>query len=246
MKKYFTTLFLAIVMVALPITAIAAEGAPEALTPVVQKAAASEGTQITLILEEMDERTRGYVTNHMAYRAKKAAAKKKAAEAPKDIAESQIVAKVIESITPENIQTWGTALAEGIKSVCHTLNIEVNEFIKTDVGKLTAGMLIYYVVGDDVIKFTTGAKDIFFTLAGYMFCIIVVLFSFHKLHLPRKKYTYTANDRGKMIRSKDYTWEYPGDSIFSNEDKHRYIRIVSAASHVFIFLLLTLIAGVNV
>lgn len=231
MKKYFTALFLAIVMIVLPITTLAAEATP----------AETARTAVTVILEDMESTARSYVTDHLADRVKEA--NEKASKAATKITAPTVIEKVVETVTPENLQTWSQAMADGIKAVCSTLNVEVNEFIKTDVGKITAGMIVYYIVGDDLIKVAIGAKDVFFTILGYSLCTIVVLFSFVRLHLPRKKYTYTANDKGKMVKSKDFTWEQPGSSIFNSA---KSAREVSAVAHVIIFLLFTLIAGVNI
>lgn len=236
MKKYFTALFLAMVMIVLPITALAAETSVEMAR-----------TEVKVVLEDMGSTARSYVTDHLADVAKKA--KEKAAEAAtKVVVENtpSVIEKVAETVTPENLQTWSQAMADGIKAVCSTLNVEVNQFITTDVGKITAGMIVYYIVGDDLIKFAIGAKDSFFTILGYMLCTIVILFSYTRLHLPRKKYTYTANEKGKMIKSKDFTWEHPGSSVFSDEEKHGWLRVLSVGLHVFIFLLFTLIAGTNI
>ena len=46
----------------------------------------------------------------------------------------------------------GDAFAQTIKQVCQTLNVEVNAFLKSDVGKLTAAVIIYKMVGKDIIR----------------------------------------------------------------------------------------------
>jgi hypothetical protein len=58
----------------------------------------------------------------------------------------------LKDITPEKINTWSVAIANGIKETSQVLNVEVNEFIKTPVGKGTAFIIFWKVVGKDLWK----------------------------------------------------------------------------------------------
>jgi hypothetical protein len=49
-------------------------------------------------------------------------------------------------------QEMGDAFATTIKAVCQTLNVEVNAFLKSDVGKLTAAVIVYKMVGKDILR----------------------------------------------------------------------------------------------
>jgi len=58
-------------------------------------------------------------------------------------------------LDPQNVDKWmevGDAFAETIKKICQTLNVEVNTFLKSDVGKLTAVVIIYKMVGKDFLR----------------------------------------------------------------------------------------------
>jgi len=46
----------------------------------------------------------------------------------------------------------GEAFATTIESICKTLSVEVNEFLKSDVGMLTAAVIIYKMVGRDIVQ----------------------------------------------------------------------------------------------
>jgi hypothetical protein len=63
-----------------------------------------------------------------------------------------------ESLIPKSLegllewQKMGDAFASTIERICKTLRIEVNEFLKSDVGMLTAGIIIYRMVGQDFLR----------------------------------------------------------------------------------------------
>ena len=199
------------------------------------------GTEVTGILEDMTETERRLMGQYLERKAKKEAAK--AAKAAKEAIKEKtakvgpkVVDKVLENVTPENLTKWGNAIGEGIKGVCSSLNVEVNAFVNTTVGKLTMGLIVYKVVGGKEI--IIGVKDVVFTLLGYLFVTGILLYSYYKLHIPRKKYDYTANDKGKVVRGKDYEWEYPGKEVIPSGD----MRVLSAIVHVLIFVIATIVA----
>jgi hypothetical protein len=77
--------------------------------------------------------------------------------------ERNAIAKAISKSGPESsfpqtlkgVLEWremGEAFAETIKQICTTLNVEVNAFLHSDVGKLTAAVIVYKMVGKDIIR----------------------------------------------------------------------------------------------
>lgn len=64
----------------------------------------------------------------------------------------------------EKYSKIGQAVGEAFKSVCQTLNVEVNAFVKTPVGKIMTVMLVWKIFGED-IKGMVGAA--LFVLIGY-------------------------------------------------------------------------------
>lgn len=198
---------------------------------------AQAGTKVEGTLEQMTENERRYMGQYLERMAKKEAEKVKKAAKEVVIKESPVVKKVLENVTPENLTKWGNAIGEGIKGVCKSLNVEVNAFVETTVGKLTMGLIIYKVVGGKEI--IIGVKDVVFTILGYLFVVGILLFSYSKLHIPRKKYEYTTDAKGKTVRSKDYEWEYPGKLVITSGES----RIFSAIAHMVIFCIATIIAA---
>lgn len=77
-------------------------------------------------------------------------------------------------INNKNLDRWrefGDAFAETIKKICQTLNVEVNTFLKSDVGKLTAALIVYKMVGHDILRVIIYGSSLF------MITIICGLFS---------------------------------------------------------------------
>ena len=74
--------------------------------------------------------------------------------------ERDAVAKVLRNseiipTSPAELQKWqelGDAFAVTIKNIAHSLNVEVNEFLKSDVGMLTAGVIVYKMMGKDILR----------------------------------------------------------------------------------------------
>lgn len=63
-----------------------------------------------------------------------------------------------ESILPTSLkgvlewQEMGDAFSTTIKNICQTLNVEVNTFLKSDVGLLTASIIVYKMIGKDILR----------------------------------------------------------------------------------------------
>jgi len=98
-------------------------------------------------------------------------------------------------------QEIGIAFSETIKQVCQTLNVEVNQFIKSDVGKLTAGIIIYRMVGKDLLRIAI----ILLFMIGLTFFIF---FSIYFIH-GKKRWKIKDKEGNEHIESKDrwIKWE---------------------------------------
>lgn len=57
--------------------------------------------------------------------------------------------------------------AEAIKEVCHILNVEVNDFVKTPVGKMTAILIGYKIFGKDLIEIVSSVGAAMFIISFY-------------------------------------------------------------------------------
>jgi len=98
-------------------------------------------------------------------------------------------------------QEIGIAFSETIKQVCQTLNVEVNQFIKSDVGKLTAGIIIYRMVGKDLLRIAIIS----------LFMIGVTFFIFFSIYFVHGKKRWKVKDKegNEHIESEDrwIKWE---------------------------------------
>ena len=87
----------------------------------------------------------------------------------------------------KNVTQWqefGNVFATTVKQVCHTLNVEVNQFIKSDVGKLTAGLIIYKIVGKDALRIFIYITSMFMMTLYYG---LIVKFIFMKKKIKNKE-----------------------------------------------------------
>lgn len=102
-------------------------------------------------------------------------------------------------------QEVGKAFSETIKDVCQTLNVEVNQFIKSDVGKLTAIIIVYKMVGKDVIRI--GIILLFMFIVTFMIGI-----SIYFIH-GKKKWKVKKSDGSEEIIVKDRWISWSNDDI---------------------------------
>jgi hypothetical protein len=128
---------------------------------------------------------------------------------------ARVMAQTSESSIPmqmKGLLEWkemGEAFATTIKQICQTLNVEVNAFLQSDVGKLTAAVIIYRMVGKDLIRI--GLYTLIWL--GITFCIGL---SIKILHM-KKKITKTIYNEEQKTKTEttDYVerFEWPDDDI---------------------------------
>jgi len=114
-------------------------------------------------------------------------------------------------------QEIGIAFSETIKQVCQTLNVEVNQFIKSDVGKLTAGIIIYRMVGKDLLRILI----ISLFMLGLTFFIFSSIYFVH----GKKKWKIKDKEGNEHIESED-RWINWGNGDGNNA------RLVSVCIHL--------------
>ena len=88
----------------------------------------------------------------------------------------------VPEITSENLEKWSTvgdAFAETIKKICHILNVEVNEFLKSDVGKIVTVVIVYKLIGAELLKVLL--------CYGAWLLITIVSITFFKIAFIKKK-----------------------------------------------------------
>lgn len=83
-----------------------------------------------------------------------------AAQAAKMVADNATNASgVVSPSTAQNVKQWvdvGTAIGAGLASTARELGIAANDFVKTPVGKLTAGIIIWHFMGSSLVHIVFG------------------------------------------------------------------------------------------
>lgn len=126
-------------------------------------------TKVTVDLEKLDMQARNAVIN----------AQKEAAQQ-------------LPSVNKENLvlfKEYGKTIAETFAEVCRTLNVEVNNFANTPVGQLTMWLIIYKVVGKDLLH-------IALTIGLWLSVTIVCGIYAYVFHMPKK---FVKRDANKNI-----------------------------------------------
>jgi hypothetical protein len=120
-----------------------------------------------------------------------------------------------------NFKGIGKEIGEALNETAKALTINVNEFAKTPVGNLTTFLLIYKIIGKEIIRL------IIATLA-WIIISSLILWSFYKFHVPYRVVEEDPTTKTKKIRF-----------IQKYEFKTNDARVTSATMHVICFGILT-------
>jgi hypothetical protein len=86
------------------------------------------------------------------------------------------VAEVLNKDTMTEISAIAKVAGQTVKEVAAELNVAVNDFIKTPVGMLTAGLAVWYVAGDTIESVFESVWD----TVGGIFIILVATIAYRK------------------------------------------------------------------
>jgi hypothetical protein len=140
---------------------------------------------------------------------------------------SQMKQQSVTTITKE-VTDWnqlGEAFANTLKNIARSLSVEVNEFIKTEVGILVTVLIIYKLLGADIIQFAI-------CTGSWVLLTIFLGIYVRKFHFP-VKHVYMKGEE-KMIEYKSaYEWD-------SGEWK-----CASGVLSVVFFIVYTLVCAIN-
>lgn len=78
------------------------------------------------------------------------------------------VVETVAAVTPERLNEWaekGKGIGMAIGSAAKELGIAANDFLKTDAGKMTMGIILWKMLGHDITHFI-GGFVFFFSLAS--------------------------------------------------------------------------------
>jgi hypothetical protein len=96
---------------------------------------------------------------------------------------------VLPKVTSDEAKEWATLISGAIKTICNDLSISVNTFLQTDAGKITAFLIAYKIIGQDIKNIVLG------TLAWVVITFVLVLM-FWFLVVPKK--VIALNDQKKI------------------------------------------------
>jgi hypothetical protein len=133
-------------------------------------------------------------------------------------------------------QEMGDAFAQTIKTICQTLNVEVNSFLRSDVGKLTAAVIIYKMVGKDILRIIlyTGVW------LGVTFFIMISILFLHMKKKVKRKVKDPSDEKGKsyvIITKYENRFQWDDDG---------YFRIGSLAVHIVAWFIFSCIIAYNI
>lgn len=159
-------------------------------------------TKVEVDLEKLDSSTRNKILNHLQ--------------------EEKILPQRLVS-NPNEAKKWADVVSTSIKDICRNLNVEVNEFVKTPVGKLTVGLIIWKVIGSEL-------KGIIFGIIFWTIGMLIIGSTFYRFHVPHKvKREITKDNKKETVI--DYIQKYKWGS---NDAK-----IMSTVIHVLLASMLT-------
>ena len=134
----------------------------------------------------------------------------------------------LKNTDPKALANWAKSIGDVIKEVCNSLNVSVNEFIKTPAGIGVAGLIIWKVGGPYVVD---NMKDIFIGIPVWILCSIIILTSLRLCCFPKKVKKITGEGKTKVVE-----YEYKFRNEWSNGDRQGAL-----AFHCFIFAFQTAI-----
>lgn len=140
-------------------------------------------TEITVDLKDLDDITRNNVINMLNDK------KKDASSMIPDLTK----------VDPATIKSWAESISGVIKTICGELNVSVNDFIKTDAGKITLFLVAYKMVGEDV-------KAIIFSTLWALIVLPLIIISLRVFHIPTKHKTRDKDGNEIITYYVKYAW----------------------------------------
>lgn len=171
---------------------------------------ATENTKVSVDLKDLDNDTRNTIINKL----------KEVENKQNQLAQTQVETSIDNA---KKFAEYGKSVAIAIQEVCKVLNVEVNAFVKTPVGNTVMWLIIYHVIGKDLLKIV---------LSFFIWFLITIILSFtlSRFHLPQKVKIKNEETKEVVIKyQQKYVW------------KDETAKCFSAVAHFAIFILSTLI-----
>jgi len=142
----------------------------------------------------------------------------------------QAIKKQTENETIVNIERvneyvkFGEAFAESLQKVCKVLNVEVNDFVKTPVGKFTAICIAYKIFAKDFLSITIRFFLVTFIIIFYIGFIILLKYKKEKI-LDRERTEYNGKNENTKIKEQYIVYQRPFEM---DEDVRSVVFIIAS------------------
>lgn len=180
---------------------------------------------VTLNLGDLDSETAQRVLSQL---------KRKQQENAASAARAAGLPAVEKLANPETVSKYkelAQAISQTILEVCKTLNVEVNEFVKTPVGKITMTLIVWKVAGREVLTYLL-RYGVGIPIFIFLYCAL--FWSFRAFHMTR------------VYKKRRWPWSNLPDTeplvVAYKWDNNKEAKTASAIVHVAIFVLLTITA----
>ena len=123
---------------------------------------------------------------------------------------AESVMQMVKGVDPTELEGWAKLITGTIKTVCNDLSITVNDFVKTPVGIGIAALIVYRVVGADLLD---NALDLIIMVPLWFIMTGIILFLgwyFFSAKTIYEKIYY--DDKGKKVKEEPkrvprYPWK---------------------------------------
>lgn len=184
--------------------------------PMHSMAAEAAGTEVTIQLEALPE--------HLVTQVMKAKKKADEVAASEAVNTASSVVAAVKATDPAELKAWLDVVGESLAGFCKTLGIGANEFIKTPVGMMIAGIAVFNYGGLAVINIISG---LVLSSAVWIIFTCIWLWSFRRSHFKRM---------WKPFWPWDKTTAKELEPAFTNEET----RGISMALHLVAWLVVSL------
>ncbi|MFA6254897.1 MAG: hypothetical protein WC675_02560 [Patescibacteria group bacterium] len=100
----------------------------------------------------------------------------------------------------ENYVDLGAKIGQAIAATCKELSVEVNEFVRTPVGMITMGLIIWKVAGTEIWGIVGGTSV-------WVVITLILMWSFHYFHMSKKVKGKEGDEWVRRYEFSDWTYE---------------------------------------
>jgi len=139
----------------------------------------------------------------------------------------------LSNLDPEKAEKWAKIISTTIRTISQDLAVSVNDFVKTDVGKVTMFLIVYKVIGDDIRHIVLG-------MLGWFMTSLILIISFRHFHGSKK--FKIKDDKGNVTDIK----YVPKFKWATDADGGSDAKLASGGLHAAMFIAITILAWMTV